>query len=130
MKIREAELLLRRELGRLLKALGLSHFSIDLVVGRCSDNSNQAESSVMDEYQRGQVTVDPAKHDDAEELTESLRHELQHFLIAPFDHVQEQVMAYLEDDKAAARAIGEAFRVAKERTVRNLERTDMGLEND
>ncbi len=73
-------------------------------------------------YRYAKIRIDPAQHDDEADVVHSLRHELCHLVLAPFDHAIKVVERILEDDGTAGRAFDEAARFVVEECIINIER--------
>lgn len=120
---KDASKVVEKEICHLLKALHLQDWKVEGCLGRAGGSDSIAEVGALDEYKVASITVDPERHDSLEEIAESVRHEVFHLLLAPFQ-------AY----RAALRdANGEEFKDlpslwdrCEEEVIRRLERTDLG----
>lgn len=120
---REASKLVEREILRLLKVLHLEDWRVEGCLGRAGGCDSIAEVGALDEYKVASITVDPERHDSLDEISESVRHEVFHLLLAPFQAYR----AALKD------ANGEDFKDlpslwdrCEEDVIRRLERTSLG----
>jgi hypothetical protein len=119
-----------RELEPLMMRLGIPHWHVvvgykpeaddgDFVVyGRCARRS---------EYNAASITLNPETLDGAEEVLDSLRHELLHVVLAPFDLYRKAVGPLLSGDEARAEVFEVLFRHCVEQAVVCLNRMYVGL---
>lgn len=120
---READRTLQKELCRLLKALHLSDWKVEGCVGRAGGSDSIAEVGALDEYKVASITVDPERHDSLEEVAESVRHEVFHLLLAPF---QAYRTALKDANGEDFRDLPSLWDRCEEEVIRRLERTDLG----
>lgn len=121
MKTEEARAIVERHLVPFMAALGVPHWKVTVDYGRCERETWIVQCSRNGDYWKAYITIDPAKHEDEEELLDSLRHELLHVLIAPFDLFVDAALQHVPDGDAS-RAMDRIREHAVEATVRNLER--------
>jgi hypothetical protein len=74
------------------------------------------------DYLHATISLDPERHGDDGQVLDSLRHELLHLLLAPFDLYADLTTQFFVHDPAARRVEQRAFRNAVETAVGNLER--------
>lgn len=73
-------------------------------------------------YQRATIKIDPEQHETEDEVVDSLRHELLHIVLAPYNIYRSMVTPNIEKDSAMDTVEEEAWTVAIESAVLNLER--------
>jgi hypothetical protein len=79
-------------------------------------------------YQRATIRIDPARHDTAAEVLDSLRHELIHVVLSPFDAYRALATANIKAGSAMDAAEDRAWEAAIELSVLAVERIfDWGL---
>jgi hypothetical protein len=110
----------RRNFARLTREFGLSWWRIEIVYEILEDCP--AMISSHDEYEKSYLRIDPAAWKDRSEaeFADMIEHELLHITQAPYNSVHEIAAKMLSDEQNAV--LDEAFRQAKERNVRHLER--------
>lgn len=115
---------MQRESKRLQKVLGLSDWKIDVSVGRCGGIDHMADIAVLNEYGVAVIVVDHLRHDDLDEMCDSLRHEFLHILVAPMaEYVDVVAEANSSED---FKQMLKFWSVAEEKVVARLERTNIG----
>jgi hypothetical protein len=103
----------------IMRELGLGWWRVEVVYeildGPC-------EMATHDEYERSYLRIDPAQNRDKTEaeFKEMIEHELLHITQGPYNSVHELLGKMLTDKQEVL--IDEAFRQAKERNIRHLER--------
>ena len=112
---------------RLQALLGLQHWRIDLVIGKCSELGTQAEVSILHEYCRGHLTVDPDTITDPRELLTVLSHELLHLALSNLEAWSVQLDAALAEEAALRRTLQVSLIQCVERSVVQLESAIVGL---
>jgi hypothetical protein len=120
MKYEEIKEWLDANFQPLLKSLGLSWWRVETEL-RSLDNAS-AECTTFDEYERSVISIDPALCADMDEaaFADLIRHEVLHITQAPYNSAHEIAASMLNSEQNAV--LGEAFRQAKERNIRHLER--------
>ena len=113
---------------RLAQAIGVNHWRISVTYGPCSDPDWQAQCNrAGGDYWRADLTFDPAKLDDEDEVMRSLVHELLHLVLAPFDHYRDAITTHIRPGTVEGDQEQILWTHAVEQTVTLLERT---LAND
>lgn len=122
------EAIVQAHLPGYIEAMGLQGLRIEVSYGRIED----AGATVLTEinYEKATIQIDPAHADHADEagVLNSLRHELFHIIVAPFDAWEWQIDADYKRDTPEHRRARDIFIHACERTVLNLERLWRGVE--
>ncbi len=101
--------------------LQVQEWRVDVLYEALEDGTN-ARTTFVYPYRHAKIRIDPAQHDDEADVIRSLRHELAHLVLAPFDHAITVAERILENDGTASRAFDEARRFAVEECIVNLER--------
>ena len=119
-----------RELEPLMMRLGIPHWNV-LVVYKPEANDGDFEvrgrCDRRTEYNIASITLNPESLDGAEEVLATLRHELLHVVLAPFDLYREAVEPLLSGDTAKGEVFSVLFRHCVEQAVVNLNRMYLGL---
>lgn len=89
---------------------------------RCEDGEATAWVVRNLPYRQAVITIDPEKAHDEAGVLNSLRHELLHVALAPFDAYLKAAQNFLADDAAALRVLDGVWVFAVETAVGNLER--------
>ncbi len=81
--------LVERDLETLMRAFGVPHWSIRVCYGPIdgADDGCMAQGHChrLIDYESATITLDPANLDDEDEVLKTLRHELMHVVLSPFD---------------------------------------------
>lgn len=107
---------------RLMWRLQVQAWKVDITYGRPGGGRWVASCERAAPYLRATIELDPDAHADEAAVVESLRHELLHLLLAPFDQYRDLVTCALAPDSPMDEAERGAWRYAVEQTVGNLER--------
>lgn len=126
----EVKAIVDREVGPLMRKLGLPHWKIRVVydLRRGDDESaTRGECRYLVDYNRATIALDPDCFDEESEVVEILRHELFHLVLSPFQVVLDAMRPVLEKEPTLM-AVMESVRVhATEKAVINLERMWYGM---
>lgn len=99
-------------------AFGLEDWRIEISCGVCTDTDALADVSVNEDAHFAHITINPDKHPDTKELSDTLLHEFGHVLLGPFgvfaDTVLESSGGKLKDAYVRLRTY------SREAGVRNL----------
>jgi hypothetical protein len=120
-----------REIEPLMKRLGIPHWRI--VVGYEPESTDDPDRYCrgrnfrLVDYNRARVVLNPEGCDTEEEVLETLRHELEHVVISPFDVYLNAVTAAIPKDSPLAEVLESVWIHAMEQTVVNLNRMYLGL---
>jgi hypothetical protein len=121
----EVQSIAERELKRLSKRLGLTHWEIKLsFLPEATDDDGllrRGECTRLVDYYNAHISLNPEAFDDEESLVKTLRHELFHIVLAPFDLYTSLVADAVEEDKIAREMLDRVRDHACEQTVVNLE---------
>lgn len=118
----EAERIVKANLGPLAEAMCVGHWKITVEFGRCSNPNWSAECTRVAEYEKAWITIDPECLNTEAAVLESLRHELFHIVLAPFDLYRDAMTRAIEPDSAAERQEVCLWRSQVEKAVLNMER--------
>lgn len=102
----------------MLKEFGLAWWRIE--VEYVPLDGAFAQMVTHDEYERSLLSIDPHLITDESKLKDTIEHELLHITQGPYNSVHQIIAKMLDDNQNEV--IDEAFRIAKERNIRNLER--------
>jgi hypothetical protein len=120
-----------KNLGPLLKALGLPHWKVRISYDGCPDSQSGVKDATADcvrllDYEQASIRLDPTKLDDEKEVLFALRHELFHIVASPIDLLSNLLTYGLSG--AELERTERVIQHATETTVRNLERMWWGCE--
>ncbi len=127
----EVKAIVERELETLQKRLGLPHWRI--VVGYEPESLNdpnmirRGECVRMVDYNSTRVVLNPEAFDEESDVLATLRHELFHVVLAPFDVVFNAVAPALEGNDVLRQSVESVRSHAEEQAVINLNRMYLGL---
>lgn len=123
--------LVARELEPLAKKLGVGHWQITASTSpKDSDGDGQilrGECNRLIDYDNAHITLNPEAFDDEGDALKTIRHELLHVVVSPFDLVWDMAKELMGDDAKAFKALAVAWTHATEKTIINLERMYQGL---
>lgn len=97
-------------------------WTVDMEYTRCPGEGATAYVERDLPYRRATIWIDPEKVRDEASVLNSLRHELLHLVLAPFDTYMLTAQRLLADDATALRVLDGLWVLAVETTVGNLER--------
>lgn len=97
--------------------LNVQDWNLAIAYGHLDEDMGQVH--MFTDYRKATITLDPSKHDDPAELLRTLRHELLHLHLGPYDLAEEALMQLLEERDQ--RLLRRLYTAACEQTVRNLE---------
>jgi hypothetical protein len=120
-----------RELEPLKRRLGLSQWEIKLSCScEAADGDGfvkRGECTRLIDYQSAHISLNPEAFEDEESLLKTLRHELFHIVLAPFDLYASLVAAAVEDNTAVRDMLDRVKDHSCELSVINLERMFQNL---
>lgn len=122
-----------RERPLLVALLGIHHWSIVVRYEPSRAGGEWMSRGVCErkvEYNAATITLNPEAIDDEDQVLKTLRHELFHIVLAPFDLYRTMLDALIEGDPAKERMFAVAERHAVEKAVINLERMYFGLTHE
>lgn len=131
----ECRRLVRKHMLNMMRALGVSGWTIDVSYGEIDNEgnpkgfSNQMELSAHYRYEKALVGINPDKIRDEKEFLRCIRHELIHVALSPFTDYDNYLRKYVgEQPSGTWDAIEAAWQQHIERAVLNVERMiDWGL---
>jgi hypothetical protein len=120
-----------REIEPLMDRLGIGHWKIRVnyrpeatdEVGRL----RHGECTRLVDYNSAGIVLNPEAFDDEADVLASLRHELFHVVLSPFDLFMQAARAALGDDRSALATLERVWDHAVEKAVINLGRIWYGL---
>jgi hypothetical protein len=120
----EAKRIVEVNVGAMVDALCLHHWRLEIHYTSTGHENWKAKCDRSgSDYFIAELTFDPERHDDEQDLLRSLRHELLHLHLAPFDLYRDLMTQHIDDDDSPqARQEQRAFSHAVEQMVGNLER--------
>lgn len=113
-----AQAVVETNIQQMIVDLGVQDWNLRIAYERL-DEKDAAQVSMLTDYKKATIVIDPDKHDDPEEVLRSLRHELLHLHLGPYDLVEETMMQVLTE--ANRRVFSRLLTAACEQTIRNLE---------
>lgn len=125
--------LVKEELPALKRALGIPHWTVVVNVGVVPDHLDDPRFQIngrcnrMDKYEVASIDLDPECGETPEEVRKTLRHELFHVLLAPYDLFMAQVYAALVGRDDLIGVLQQCESHCVEKTVANLERMFWGV---
>ena len=124
----EVKAIVDRNIKPMMALLGVQHWKINVLYEPCTNPNWVASCARNIAYQKATITIDPSRADSEEDVIDSLRHELIHVLLAPFDAYRGIMTSHLTQGDTLDRIEDEAWEVAIENTVLAVERIfDWGL---
>lgn len=106
----------------LKEALALFHWRITISYDPERDGWKASCDRNGGDYLRAAINIDPAKHGDEDDVVESLKHELIHLLLTPFDVYRNVLTAGVDEDSVEGqRELALWAHVVEQATV-NIER--------
>lgn len=114
----EGRAIVKREAGRMLYALGLNQWKLDVLYERIEGGSLAACNTDLF-YKRILIRIDLDLHNSEWELLRSLRHEMFHVFHAYFNFMLDQSKEVMTDEQA--RMINKTWKLACENMVQMLE---------
>jgi hypothetical protein len=119
-----------REIGPLQRRLGVPHWSLVVSYGPIDDDGvarTKGRCTRQVDYDRAHVEIDPEEHDDEADLLKTLRHELFHVVLSPFDLYMQAADQFTAKDSPEERVLERVFTHAVEQAAIGLERLHEGL---
>jgi hypothetical protein len=127
----EVSAFVERELEPLVRRLGLTQWEIKLsFTCEASDDDGflkRGECTRLVDYQSAHIGLNPEAFDSTDELLKTLRHELFHVVLAPFDLYTSLVATALEGNTPLQEMLDRVKEHACELSVFNLERMFQNL---
>ena len=84
-----------------------------------ANDDSKAICSAEPNYHRAYINIDPSRHESAEDVVESLKHEMIHVLHCPFETYRKAVAHHLDEESFDA--LDEVFVMASEHTRSNID---------
>ena len=120
MNAKDLRQLVERVLPSMLEAMGLERTRIEPDI-RGLDDGEAASIEAMPEYERAFLYIDPSKVSDERYALDTLRHELLHVLLSPYERYREFVAKVIDKDSPLHPVFETAWDHACEASVANLE---------
>lgn len=118
----EVKRIVDENITRMVDQLGIGYWRGEVVYGPCQNPDWKASCQRIVDYDQFIITIDHEKAETPEDVLRSLRHELLHVLISPFDlyrDVVTQMIAASDGDTCVAERV---WTHAVEQVVLRLER--------
>jgi hypothetical protein len=109
-------------LDSLAEVFGVERWCIQVNYEACDNPNHGASCGRAVDYDKAFITIDPDKHKDEGEVVDSLRHEIEHILLSPFDLYRDAMTQHIDDETKEHRQEQRLFTYAVEQTVINIER--------
>lgn len=107
---------------RLMWETQTQDWGVTIDYGRTGIDDTIAQVEKQTKYRRATITIDHDEHDDEAHVLNSLRHELLHIVLAPFDRLVTLCEHLIGDDQKMLAAVRACWSDVHETTVGNLER--------
>jgi hypothetical protein len=104
------------------EALGVHHWFFNIDYHSTGNENWKASCSRNIDYHHAHIIIDPAHCHSEKDVLESLRHEMLHVILAPFDLYRDLVTQHIQEDSVEARQERRAFNYAVEQMVLRLEK--------
>lgn len=122
MTVEEVRVIVEKNLDPMLEALGMGFWRVQVDFHKCENDNWIASCTRNGDYVQAYIVIDPDRHFSEKEVLESLRHEVLHLVLEPFDLYRELVTQRLKDGGEKARIEARAFTRALEQSIVNLEK--------
>jgi hypothetical protein len=109
-------------LESLVEVFGVERWCIQVNYEACDNPNHGASCGRAVDYDKAFITIDPDKHKDEGDVVDSLRHEIEHILLSPFDLYRDAMTQHIDDETKEHRQEQRLFTYAVEQTVINIER--------
>ena len=120
-----------REIEPLMRSLGVPHWNVQVAyrMSEADDDGtlHKGECVRLVDYNSACITLNPEAFEDQANLLKTLRHELYHVVLSPFDMLWHVVKRAMKDDPVKLDMLDSVFTHAVEKTAINLERMHHGL---
>lgn len=119
MEAMDVRAIVEQHAPRMKNALGIERWDISITVGRCHDEvKGQCEADPR--YMIATIVIDPEHAEDLDDVVKTLRHEMLHVLVSPFE-IYRAAVHQLVDIEAALNAVDEVWTFATENVVHSIE---------
>jgi hypothetical protein len=127
----EVRAIVGREIGPLMQRLGIDHWDVTVSYASSAEDSDgwieHGRCTRMIDYNKATITLNPESFNDEMAVLKTLRHELFHVVLAPFDLYSSAVDQVIDGDHAAHGLVDRVWTHACEGAVIALERMYRGL---
>lgn len=127
----EVKAVVDREIVALRDALGLNHWSItfsyDPIDSGQANWQMHGNVEIKPEYDKAYVRLNPESFDTPDEVFHTLRHELLHVVLSPYDVYRKVIAPMFEAEPIATKMAEAAWTQSIEQAVIHLERMYRGL---
>jgi len=113
---------MRRHLGPLRDMVGPQDWAITWLAEPANIPDSCASCSPNLPYNTATIRIDPAHHENEDDVIDSMFHELCHLLLTPFDVYREAATQHIDNGTVAERQDNYLFNHAREQAVLSLER--------
>ena len=97
----------------------IQRWRLDVSFDEAEEEKEKARCTADPSYFTAYINIDPARHEDKDDVLRSLRHELLHIMDAPYEIYRKTIAQLLTEE--AFHALDEVFIMAKEQTRFNIE---------
>lgn len=118
----EVKRIVEANIDEMMRTLGVQHWSIAVSYEQPENPDWAASCERHLDYHKAIIKIAPDKADSEAGVLNSLRHELLHVVLAPFDLYREAMFQLISDRPEADRLDSRMFRFTIEQMVLNLER--------
>lgn len=123
MDVSEVQRIVSDNILRLVEAVGVPHWQIDIQYGPLGNDSWKAMCSRNSDYDQATITIDPAQHVNEDDVLNSVIHELIHVALAPLDLYRNFMTAHMAElGSVASDQERVLWSFTIEQLVRNIER--------
>lgn len=123
--------IVNRDIQPLMRAFGIPHWNIIVEFEPASPDETgwqlKGECFPSIDYEKARITLNPEAFENEDELLCTLRHELYHIVLSPFDLFMQSVDETLGDNHQARASLERVWTHAIEMAVINLGRMFVGL---
>lgn len=124
----QVKAIVEAHIEKMVRLLGVQAWKIDVLYEEAGQPNWAASCTRQLPYQMATIRIDPAMAKDEADVLESLRHELIHVALAPFDAYRDVVTSSIKPDSSMDAAEERSWTLAIESAVLAVERIfDWGL---
>ena len=113
-----AQAVVEANIEQMIVDLNVQEWNLRITYERL-DGDTIASVHMLADYKKATITIDPAKHEEGSEVLRSLRHELLHLHLAPYELAEETIYQLLSEKER--RVLSRMMTAACEQAIRNLE---------
>lgn len=121
MKKDAAKKIVDAHIKQLMWATQTQMWTVNIIYGPCNNSWALAQVQISIDYFLADITINHAKHETEDQVLNSLRHELLHLVLAPFELYHEAMSETFKDDPKLMGIHKRLMTHACESMVHNLE---------